>query len=244
MKVILRTIWGLWGNIVFFSLCLLISPVFFTLLIFLGKKSSKYLIWIANKLFTSIYFFLTIIRIKNHGQEKISKNKNYIVIGNHASSIDFMLHAWASPVLFKYLSKIENTKIPVFGSLIKHITILVRRNDRSSTKNSYENLKEELIKGFSIFIYPEGTRNKTDRLLGDFYPGAFKMAIETGLPLVVSTLVGVKKVSDGKRKLDLSPGVISCFWETPIDTSAMTLEDVPKLKEEVRGLMLQRLESE
>ena len=84
-----------------------------------------------------------------------------------------MAHAWSSPVLFKYLSKVENTKIPFFGYLIRHISILVNRKDRTSTRNGYENLKEELGKGFSIFIYPEETRNKKNKPLGDFFPRSF-----------------------------------------------------------------------
>ena len=69
------------------------------------------------------------------------------------------------------------------------------------------------------------------------------MAIETGLPLVVATLVGVKQVSDCKRKLDLAAGEIKCFGENSIDTSTMSSKDIPRLMEETKSLMLKRLES-
>ena len=168
-----RTIWGFWGLLLFFSMCLSVTPLFFILLFILGNRNSRCLIWVANNFFSPIYFLLTLIHIKSCGSENISKDKNYIIVGNHSSIVDFMAHAWSSPVLFKYLSKVENTKIPFFGYLIRHISILVNRKDRTSTRNGYENLKEELGKGFSIFIYPEETRNKKNKPLGDFFPRSF-----------------------------------------------------------------------
>ena len=43
---------------------------------------------------------------------------------------------------------------------------------------------DKVKNGISIFIYPEGTRNKTDKPLGEFHKGSFKIAQKSGCPIV------------------------------------------------------------
>jgi hypothetical protein len=39
----------------------------------------------------------------------------------------------------------------------------------------------------------------------------------------------------------MAPGIVRCYFEKPIDTSQLTVADIPALKEQVRNLMLSRL---
>jgi len=99
-------------------------------------------------------------------------------------------------------------------------------------------MKEALAEGFSVFLAPEGTRNQTDEPLQKFYAGAFRLAIETQKPLLVLTLVNPKDLNDPRKKMDLSPGVVDCYFDAPIETEGLTLEDVDELEKRVRGVML------
>ena len=93
----------------------------------------------------------------------------------------------------------------------------------------------------SIFIYPEGTRNRTDEPLKDFYDGAFRLAIEMQKTIVVNTLVGIRQLNPTYSFFTYMPGTIESHWDAPISTKGMTLEDIPKLKKQVADVMIDRL---
>jgi 1-acyl-sn-glycerol-3-phosphate acyltransferase len=103
-------------------------------------------------------------------------------------------------------------------------------------------MQEHLQVGHSIHIYVEGTRNKTNELLQDFYDGAFRLAIATQRPIVTLTICGSDKISTPKQPFVGSPGSVHCIWEAPISTEGMTLEDLPRLKAMARDRLLHNLE--
>ena len=48
--------------------------------------------------------------------------------------------------------------------------------------------------GISIYVCPEGTRNKTDEPLLDFHAGTFKIAERTGCTVVPITMVNSEQI--------------------------------------------------
>jgi 1-acyl-sn-glycerol-3-phosphate acyltransferase len=104
-------------------------------------------------------------------------------------------------------------------------------------------LHRTLQEGYSVFIYPEGTRNTTPELLLPFHKGAFRIAIEAQKPIAVQTITNVEKISNPKKKgLDMWPGTVRITWSKPIETAGLTMEDVDGLMERVRGVMEGRLQ--
>jgi 1-acyl-sn-glycerol-3-phosphate acyltransferase len=120
--------------------------------------------------------------------------------------------------------------------MVKMLAIMVDRKNKESRERSVRFLVEELSKGHSIFLFPEGTRNRTLELLKEFKEGAFRMAVMAQVPIAVQTIVGAKKLNDPVR-LQLYPGVVDVYWSDPIETKGMTLEDVPRLVQQVRSEM-------
>lgn len=189
--------------------------------------------------------WLTFYRIKREEHAVYDRSTSYVVISNHQTMLDIPVNVYVSPrnILMKFLGKAEAAKIPVFGFLVQRVAILVDRKDATSRTQSYVKMREEMAKGFSIFLYPEGTRNRTAGPLKDFYDGAFRLAIEMQAPLVVNTLVGIKPLNPPTGILTALPGRIVSHYEKPIETEGMTEEDIPKLKELAKNLMLKRLEA-
>ena len=103
-------------------------------------------------------------------------------------------------------------------------------------------MKREMEKGYSIIIYPEGTRNRTPEPIKEFYDGAFRLAIEMQKPILVNTLVGIRELNPPTGFFTYLPGKLYSHWDTPISTIGMTLEDIPKLKKKVGEIMIARLE--
>lgn len=206
-----------------------------------GPRALRRNIWFLHHIFTPVFLALIGIRLRVEGVEHIDPARSYVIVGNHRSSLDFIVNAAAFPGVYRYLAKQELQKIPVFGWVVKKMCLIVDRSSAISRARSVVNLKQQLADGWSIFIYPEGSRNKTSEALGTFHDGAFRIAIQTGAPLAIQTLVNVHDVISPTRSADLRPGVLRIVWEAPIETGELKQEDVSDLKERVRSLMEARM---
>jgi 1-acyl-sn-glycerol-3-phosphate acyltransferase len=102
-------------------------------------------------------------------------------------------------------------------------------------------MKASLRERFSVALFVEGTRNRSDKPLLDFKDGAFRLAIEAQVPLAVLTVLDSGRLQNPIRPFELSPGTVHCVWSKPIETAGMTAADVPVLKEKARQLMLGEL---
>lgn len=236
---IFKKIWAGYAVLLFLMLMLASLPVLLVFMAFTpGERALRNNIFYLHHIFTPLFLTLVGIRLKVEGREKLDPKQSYVIVGNHRSALDFIVHAHAFPGVFRFLAKQELQKIPVFGWVVKKMCLTVDRSSAMSRARSVVALKENLANGWSIFIYPEGSRNKSDDLLGPFYDGAFRIAIQTKAPLAVETIVNMSKIASG---YGLRPGTVRIVWDEPIPTDGMTTADIPALKERVEKMMLRRL---
>ena len=82
------------------------------------------------------------------------------------------------------------SKIPIFGKWVTRIRgIYIHRGDaRASLKTINEGV-EYLKQGFSLVIFPEGTRSRSSAM-AEFKHGSFKLATKARVPIVPVTLNG------------------------------------------------------
>jgi len=243
---LLRSLWFFYSVTIFFIVVTISFPFYLTAFIVFGKRAVRPLIWFSHRVIGPLSLSLMLIFMKTHGREKIDNKQTYVVVCNHQSAIDVLLFAAGPLFLFKFLAKKEIEKIPLFGYIVNKFSILINRSSSESRREGIERMKKALREGFSVFIAPEGTRhygNNTNDMLAKFYDGAFRLAIETGTPLLVQTLAHPGKLNNPNYKYDMSPGLVHCYFDTPIDTTNMTINDVPKLKTQVQEMMLKHLAS-
>jgi 1-acyl-sn-glycerol-3-phosphate acyltransferase len=233
---VFRKIWAVYAVALFLILMTLSLPVIGVNMAFSpGVKALRRNIWYLHHFFTPLFLSLIGIRLDISGQEKLDRKQSYVLVGNHRSSLDFIVHAHAFPGVFRFLAKQELQKIPVFGWVVKKMCLNVDRSSAMSRARSVVALKHQLADGWSIFIYPEGSRNKNTDALGPFFDGAFRIAIQTGAPVAIETIVNINDVTIG---YDLQPGVVRVIWDEPIPTTGMTADDIPALKNRVEQIML------
>jgi 1-acyl-sn-glycerol-3-phosphate acyltransferase len=127
--------------------------------------------------------------VRIEGREHIRRDEAYVMVANHLSLLDilvlFRLHTH-----FKWVSKIENFRIPFIGwNMRLNRYIELRRGDRASVMKMMREAREALSEGNSIMMFPEGTRSAHGRLKA-FKPGAFELAKETGRPLLPIVIQG------------------------------------------------------
>ncbi len=239
-----RNLWAIYAVTLFLIVTAIISmPVMLLNMLFApGAKALRRNIYYLHHIFTPAFLSLIGVRLNIAGRENLAPSTSYVIIGNHSSALDFIVNAAAFPGVFRFLAKQELHKVPVFGWVVKKMCLSVDRSSAMSRARSVVELKQQLAEGWSIFIYPEGGRNRTGELLAPFYDGAFRIAIQTKAPIAIQTIVNIKEIAPTARSIDLQPGTVKIVWEEPINTTGMKADDIPALKERVRNIMLARLQ--
>jgi 1-acyl-sn-glycerol-3-phosphate acyltransferase len=120
-----------------------------------------------------------------------------------------------------------------------HITV-----DRTKLKSRYTTLIESMQAiddGKSLVIYPEGgilTTNPPE--MADFKDGAFRIAIEKQIPIVPVT-IPYNWIILPDREFVLRWNRIKVIFHEPIFTTGLTLDDVPRLKHQLRVIITNEL---
>jgi 1-acyl-sn-glycerol-3-phosphate acyltransferase len=136
---------------------------------------------------------IPIWKIKIEGREKASGEATYVIIANHQSILDILLINCLR-FRFKWISKIENTKVPVLGWYLRMAGYLtVNRGNEESKAEMLENALICLKQGNSIMIFPEGTRS-LNREIGFYKRGAFLLAIQAGVPILPVLIDGTSEI--------------------------------------------------
>ena len=177
------------------------------------------------------------------GEENLPKEGPVVYIANHQSYADALgtLKVISEKHQIGYIGKDYFGKIPYFGKWVSHIRCLYI--SRGNTRNSLRVISEgvDLLKdGFSILIFPEGTRSK-DETLSEFKAGSFKLATKAQVPLIPITL------SDGRRLYEDQEYVkkgkkIDMIIHPPIITAGMSRAEQAALPQQVEDIIRKGLE--
>jgi 1-acyl-sn-glycerol-3-phosphate acyltransferase len=145
--------------------------------------------WILVRQSYLLVKLIPLWKVSIEGREKAVKGATYVIISNHKSIIDILV-ANSLRYRYKWISKIENTKVPVLGWYLRMADyITVDRGDDESKAEMLLRSYECLKKGISIMIFPEGTRIPGNGL-GFFKRGAFALAIDAGVPVLPVIIEG------------------------------------------------------
>ncbi len=129
-------------------------------------------------------------RVIVKGLENIPTDTAVLYVGNHRSYFDIVLTCTLFPGVTGYVAKLEMKKAPILSLWMKniHCLFLDRRNIREGLKTILAGV-EEVKNGYSLCIFPEGTRNRVNDTFLPFHEGSFKIAEKGGVPIVPLTLV-------------------------------------------------------
>lgn len=201
-----------------------------------GRYAAGYLfrkLTVAHQVVTPMWKFHT------SGDLPRDKRRPYVVVANHESFVDILLISHL-PIEMKWLSKETFFKFPLVGWMM-HMAgdVRVVRGDRTSGAAAMKACHDRLSKRVSVMIFPEGTRS-ADGSLGQFKDGAFRLAIESGAPILPLVVHGTRTAL---RKHDwrLGDSRAEVRVLAPVPTDGLTEADVPVLRERVRGLIADEL---
>jgi 1-acyl-sn-glycerol-3-phosphate acyltransferase len=165
----------------------------------------------------------------------------FVVVSNHESFADILLISHL-PWEMKWLSKAELFRIPVMGWMMWLAgDIPVKRGVGPSAVEAMERCREVLRRRVSVMIFPEGTRSKTAEML-PFKDGAFRLAIEAGVPLLPLAVYGTRTALP-KHGWRFGRSRAEVRVLEPVETAGLTLADVPQLKARIRDMIVRTREA-
>lgn len=224
--------------IIFFPLAFSLTFIFGLLAVFFSSLVNQRLgSFIGGVLWARTISLITPMTVQVVGKENIMKGQSYIVTPNHQSNFDiFALYGWIG-LDIKWIMKKELRKIPGIGFGSKKVGhIFLDRSNHHAALKSLEEAKKKLVNGTSVVIFPEGTRGNGTTLL-PFKRGAFKLAVDIGLPILPVTIVGTNKIMPGKTKTRIFPGKAKLIIHEAIDTSSFMQSTICELMNEVRTVI-------
>jgi len=159
------------------------------------------------------------------GIEHVDPQTCYVVVSNHLSAFDIPLLFYVLPIDGRFLAKKELFKIPLVAPAMRRIGIVEvdRQAGGSSRQAINDGVKLAVERGHSLIVFPEGTRSGGDALL-PFKKGAFRIAIDTGLPILPVVIEGTDRISTRGSKLFYA-GDARIRVLPPIETADLTNKD-------------------
>ena len=133
----------------------------------------------------NVVLFISGVKRTVIGEENVPKDQAVLYVGNHRSIFDIVISYPRVPRPTGFIAKKEILRVPLLNIWMIYMDCLfLDRNDIRKGMEMILTAIDKVKNGISIFIYPEGTRNKTDAPLGDFKKGSFKIAQKTNCPII------------------------------------------------------------
>jgi 1-acyl-sn-glycerol-3-phosphate acyltransferase len=156
-----------------------------------------------------------------------------VYAANHASALDILVVFGHLPVDFRIIYKNSLSLVPLVGWAIwlgGHVPIDRRNPVRA--RRSLDTAARRIRGGMSVVVFPEGTRSP-DGAVRLFKRGSFRLAIDTGVPVVPVSLIGVKAVVP-RGLTSVRPGTVRVALHPPVPVAGRSPDEVDALAEEVR----------
>lgn len=170
--------------------------------------------------------------VRFHGSLPPDHGRPHVVVSNHVSLADVALIG-SIPWEMKWISKRANFWIPFLGFMMwLSGDVYVSRHDRNSRTRAYDRLKRWVERGSSVIVFPEGTRSRTGELL-PFRNGPFRLAIETGAPILPMAVHGTREAIE-KGSLAFGRARADVVILEPIEVGGLGRDDVERLRDEAR----------
>jgi 1-acyl-sn-glycerol-3-phosphate acyltransferase len=228
---ILGRIWALWVILIFVATMLLFYIPFLLFSYFRPDPQKTRRFYSLSRIWMDVFLPLAGTPLHVHGKEKFAKGQTYIVVSNHNALIDVPVTSPFIPGANKTIAKIEMARVPLFGLMYRTGSVLVDRRDENSRRDSFAKMKEALDMGLHMCIYPEGTRNKTAEPLKSFHDGAFRLAMNTGRPIIPAIIFNSRRIMPAGVTFYFRPYRLYLHFLDPV--TAAPGDTVESLKEKI-----------
>jgi 1-acyl-sn-glycerol-3-phosphate acyltransferase len=202
-------------------------------------EAERALIARATKDWSTMVFDHYGVTLEAEGVERVPEGP-VLFVSNHQAYADVIaLFAAIENKQTGFVAKEALAKVPFYGRWMVRIRCLMldRGNARASAK-LFQKGEEWLREGFSLMIYPEGTRSKSEHM-GAFKKGSVRLATKTGVPIVPVTLSGTWRLFEEKGYP--CGGTVKFYIHPPIETAGLPRTKQSELSDEVEAIIRAKL---
>lgn len=172
--------------------------------------------------------------IKIEGKIPEPKNGPYLYLFNHQSLLDQFLIVGTIKEYVSAVGADHQFSWPIWGRLIKRLgAIPIVRNDLTKAIHSFTLAEDEIQKGTSFLIAPEGTRTRTGKI-GIFKKGCFHLVLNSGITIIPIGLMGAFRAKN-KDDWRIYPGCITVKFGQPIYRTYYKNMSVEELRANIRN---------
>ena len=189
-----------------------------------------------------IILFLSGVKLTVKGKENIIRDGAALYTYNHRGFFDILAGYSTAPMPTAFISKQEIGKIPLLAWWMKQMNCLFL--DRDDIKQGLATILQgiEFMKnGTSVYIAPEGTRNKGDELL-EFHEASFKLADKSKWPVVPVAINNTDEVLEKHIPWIHSQHVIIEYCE-PIYMDQLERADRKHIGKTVRDIIGEKIKA-
>ena len=186
--------------------CILLQIAIVLLIPIPIKRTKKKLIFHKMVYYFTRFFLSTLIGVKtkrvNPHNEKYEKPA--VIIANHQSFADIILLLSTTPkIVMVTNSWVWNS--PFFGWIVKYLDF---HHSGDGYERLAENLKESIDEGYSVVVFPEGTRSADCSILR-FHKGAFYLAQLLKVDTLPMLIYGAGQVSSKRQPFHINSGILA-----------------------------------
>lgn len=171
-----------------------------------------------------------------YGEENLPKEGPIVYMCNHQGYADIVaLCAVLDTIQYGYVAKDDLEKVPLYGKWIDRIrSVMINRGNPRDALKAISRGVELIKEGYSLLIFPEGTRSRGDDM-GEFKPGAMKLATKPKVPIVPVTIDGTWKIFE--QNGCVTPGEVKVMVHPMIETKDLTKEEEKHLSDKVYDII-------
>lgn len=159
--------------------------------------------------------------------EGVGFDKPRVIICNHQSHLDLACQLVFTPKMV-FLTNDWVWNNPFYGFLIRHAEYYPVHDGIDALMPRLRSLVE---RGYSIAVYPEGTRS-SDCRIGRFHQGAFHIAQELGVDILPMYLYGPGRILPKKSHI-LHKGPLYVEVDRPVDQATLRAMGDPRAQARV-----------
>ena len=171
-------------------------------------------------------------RVVVHGLEHVDPAAAYVVVSNHQSSLDPLVHLRVLPLSLRALAMRELFQIPVLGRAMRTTGMIEVDRDCPDFGQIDAAAARSLAAGHSLLVYPEG-KISPDGTIGEFKDGAFIIAVANQMPVLPVAVHGSRRVWPPGRRA-IHSGQVRVTVGRPLPASHQAGHDIARLCDQAR----------
>lgn len=176
------------------------------------------------------------------GKENIPEGP-VVFAANHQGYADIPLLLTQLDKPHPIIAKKELEKVPLMSDWMKELNcIFIDRENARQAMDSLKRANELLSEGYSVCIFPEGTRNKGGEIK-DFKGGTIRLATRAKVPIVPCCIEGTYNMLEANKGFTITPAKLQLHILPAIETADLSRDEIKELDERLRSIIKEKRDS-